>query len=410
MGRVVIIGGGFAGISVAKALRKSNLQIVMIDRNNYHQFQPLLYQVATSGLEPTAISFPLRAVFRGYPDFHFRMATVTAVDTDRNVVKTTIGDLSYDYLVTAAGADTNYFSMANIEKNSLSLKTIGEALALRNQIYRTMEAAIDVTDSVQLQSYLNFVIVGGGATGVELAGAVVELRNKILPRDYPEIDFSKMRVILMSAGGRLLEAFSEESSAQTLKDLTQMGVEVILNAQVADYMDNTVYYNGEMTLAARNLVWASGIIANRIDGIDKLGRGARIVVDEFNRIEGSQNIFAIGDQAIMTSTPHPQVAQVATQQGTKVGENIMRIMLNKELSPFVYRDKGSMATIGRNRAVAEIGKWRLHGIIAWIMWLFVHLLFIIGVRNKFTVMWDWAWSYITREQPLRSIVEIRKKR
>lgn len=409
MGRVIVVGGGFGGLSVAQILFGNDLQVVIIDRNNYHQFQPLLYQVATSGLEPTAISFPIRGILRDYRDVHFRMATVTAVDTKANIVHTTIGDLSYDYLVLAAGADTNYFGNKNIEQNSLPLKSISEALALRNQIYRTMEAAIDIEDQEERQPYLNFVIVGGGPTGVELSGAVVELRNKILPRDYPGIDFTKMRVILMNAGGRLLDTFSEKSSEQTLLDLQAMGVEVMLNTKVTDYNDNTVYYNDGQALGTRNLVWASGVIANKIPGIENLGRGARITVNDYNLVDGLDNVYAVGDQAIMSSSPHPQVAQVAMQQGQLVAKNILRHIRNQPQQPFKYIDKGSMATIGRNRAVVELKNLKLNGFIAWLMWLFVHLLFIIGVRNRFTVMWDWAWSYITREQPLRSIIVARRK-
>lgn len=410
VGRIVVVGGGFGGLATIKELKKTNLQIVMIDRNNYHQFQPLLYQVATSALEPTAISFPLRGVFRGYSDFHFRMATVTAVDRDANVVKTSIGDLTYDYLVLAAGADTNYFGMTNIAKNSFPLKSVGEALGLRNQIYKTMEAAIDIESEAERQSYLNFVIVGGGATGVELAGAVVELRNRILPKDYPDIDLGKMRVILLNASGRLLEAFSEQSSAQALKDLQTMGVEVMLNAKVNDYDQNVVHYNDGETIPARNMVWASGIIANKIAGVDtNLGRGSRIIVDRHNLIEGCTNVYAIGDQAIMVDYPMPQVAQVAIQQGWNVGKNIELQRQHKQINPFVYIDKGSMATIGRNRAVAELKGFKVHGFIAWIMWLTVHLFFIIGVRNRLIVVWNWAWSYITGEQPLRSIIEQKSK-
>lgn len=407
--RVVIVGGGFGGLAVAKALRRSSLQVVLIDKNNYHQFQPLLYQVATSGLEPTAISFPIRGVFRKHSNFHFRMASVIGVDTHSRIVKSSIGEIEYDYLVLAAGADTNYFSMENVRQNAMPLKSVSEALALRNQIYRTMEIAIDETDEDERQTYLNFVIVGGGATGVELAGAVVELRNRILPRDYPEMDFSKMRVILMNATDRLLEAFSQQSSMQTLSDLRAMGVEVMLNAKVTDYHDNEVFYNNGQTIKCRNMVWASGITANRVDGIDSVGRGGRIIVDSYNSVNGLSNVYAIGDQAIMESTPHPQVAQVALQQGRNVGLNIIRINENRSQKPFLYRDKGSMATIGRNRAVAELGQIKLSGFIAWVMWLFVHLLFILGVRNRFTVVTDWAWSYITRDQPLRSIIEARRR-
>lgn len=407
--RVVVIGGGFGGLSVVKTLRKSGFQIVLIDVNNCHQFQPLLYQVATSSLEPTAISFPLRRILRGYKDLHFLMARATGVDTKARVVHTSVGDVGYDYLVVSAGADTNFFSMESVRLNSLPLKNVNEALSLRNRIYRTMEFADRCSDENQRQAYLNFVIVGGGPTGVELAGAVAELRNKVLPKDYPSIDFAKMNIYLLNAGERLLESFSPQSSERTLRDLQKLGVKVMLNAKVSDYHEESVVYNNNQQIQAFNLVWASGIVANAIEGLDNTGRGRRIVIDEYCRVQGYENIFAIGDMAINNQKPLPQVAQVAIQQGRNAGLNIMNTDRGVALVVFNYFDKGSMATIGRNRAVAEVGRFRKGGFVAWVMWLFVHLYFIIGVRNKLHVLWDWCWSYVTRDQPLRSIIEADKK-
>lgn len=420
LGRVVVIGGGFGGIALIKSLLGSGLQVVLLDVNNYHQFQPLLYQVATSGLEPTAISFPLRSILRqehGVRDWHFRMTSVESLDLDSHTVRTAIGELKYDYLVIAAGATTNFFGIKGVEQSAMPLKSVGDALALRNQIYRTLEQAIDTEDPHEREVYLNFVIVGGGPTGVELAGAVAELRNRILPKDYPQIDFSQMKVILMNASDRLLEAFSAQSSTRTLQDLQAMGVDVMLNCRVHDYIDDTILYNESERLMTKNMVWASGITANRIEGIpaSSVGRGGRIMIDNFCQIitadDNSQysNVYAIGDIAAMQPTAHPQVAQVAIQQGKLVGQNIVRLIRNQEPQPFTYHDKGSMATIGRNRAVAEVSGFHLSGFLAWVMWLFIHLLFIVGVRNKFTVVIDWAWSYITRDQPLRSIIEASRK-
>lgn len=407
VGRVVVVGGGFAGIATVKALRKSGFQIVMFDRNNYHQFQPLLYQIATSGLEPTAITFPLRHLFCDYENFYFRMAQVIEVDRENNRLKTSIGEITYDYLILAAGTDTNYFGIKNIEQSALSLKNVGEALMLRNRVYQAMEQALRVSD--QQQEYLNFVIVGAGPTGVELCGALAELKNYILPKDYPEIDFAAMNIYLLNAADRILETFSEEGSTRAYNDLRSMGVDIVLSAKVSDYIDNKVIYNGDQSISTRNLVWSSGVIANKIEGISELGRGARILVDEQNKIQGCTNIYAIGDQALMITEQypagHPQVAQVAIQQGRNLGYNISK----GQQRPFTYNDKGSMATIGRNRAVAEIGRYKFQGFTAWVMWLMVHLLFIIGVRNRLAVMWDWAWSYMTRDQPLRSIIEVKKR-
>lgn len=403
--RVVVVGGGFAGLALVESLRGSGLQVVLLDTHNYHQFQPLLYQVATSGLEPTAISFPLRRVLRRHRDFHFRMASVTEVDSQAQIVHTDIGDLDYDFLVIAAGAKTNYFGIQNIEQQAFPLKSVAHALALRNHIYRTLELSIDISDLESRQPYLNFVIVGGGPTGVELAGALAELRNRTLPADYPDLDLTKMQVVLINASDRLLDTFSPQSSHRALTDLQHLGVQVLLNSRVYDYLDGKVLYNDNQSIPTETLVWVSGITANIIPGMPQTGRGARIAVDDYNRVQGLQNVFAVGDIAAMTGSTHPQVAQVAIQQARLVGQNIIRNIRNQQPQPFAYRDKGSMATIGRNRAVAEIKGKKINGFIAWIAWLFVHLLFIVGVRNKFTVIVDWAWSYTTHDQPLRSIIE-----
>lgn len=416
--RVVVVGGGFGGVALVRALlRRGRFQTVLIDRNNYHQFQPLLYQVATSGMEPTAISFPLRKVFRKGRDFHFRMTNAKAVDAARNVLHTSAGELHYDYLVLAAGTDTNYFGLENVERHALPLKSVGEALALRNRVLAAMEQAVRTPDRREQAELLNFVVVGGGPTGVELAGALAELQRRIFPKDYPELDISRsMRIYLLNASPRLLEGFSEESSARALRDLQKGGVEVVLGATVKDFDGHTVFYNEGQTIPARTVVWASGVIADPVEGIgqEHYGHGRRIQVDAFNRMEGSENIFVIGDQCLQTNDArypkgHPQVAQVAIQQGKTLAANLLRLADNRSPEPFAYKDKGSMATIGRNRAVAEIGGRRFGGFFAWALWLLVHLLFIIGVRNRLTVLFDWSWSYLTYDRPLRTIIRSAKK-
>lgn len=410
--RVVVVGGGFGGLSVIKKLRGEGFQIVLIDLNNYHQFQPLLYQVATSGLEPTAITFPLRSIFRFIPDFHFRMARVLSVDSVNSILQTSIGELKYDYLVLATGCDTNYFGLENIKQASLPLKSVGEALALRNHIYTALELAAKTEEKSQRERYLNFVIVGGGPTGVELAGAIAELKNSILPNDYRDIDFGNMNIILLNATNRLLEAFDIESSQRTLSDLQKMGVDVRLDSKVEDYVDGAVLYNGNERIITDNLIWVGGITANRIDGLQScIGKGGRMKVDRQCKAEGFDNIYVVGDGAIMENVDdkfaagHPQVAQVAIQQGALVGKNISLNCKGESGEIFKYFDKGSMATIGRNRAIAEINGLKVSGILAWLMWLFVHIMYIVGFRNRLLVLWDWSWSYITRDKPLRSIIE-----
>lgn len=410
--RVVVIGGGFGGLSLVKGLRNSGMQIVMLDRNNFHQFQPLLYQVATAGLEPTAIAFPIRKLLARHKDFHFRMTEVTQVRAEQNIIVTTDGELSYDYLVMATGTDTNYFGIESVRENAMPLKSIGEALALRNRILSILEKAQKLATPENISSYLNIVIVGGGPTGVELAGAVAELRNTIFPKDYPEIDFNLMHIYLVNASGRLLEAFSLASSAEALSRLEAMGVEVMLNTAVKQYDGATVSYGDSGTITSELVVWVGGVAASYPDGISSQvkGRGGRLKTDLFNRIEGYDNIFAIGDIALISCEKypagHPQVAQVAIQQGRNLAMNLLKGDFS---IPFSYYDKGSMATIGRDSAVAEISRYRFKGFIAWVLWLAVHLLFIIGVRNRLTVLFDWGWSYITYDRPLRTIIEARHR-
>lgn len=414
--RVVIVGGGFAGLTLARRLVKDkSFQVVMVDKDNYHEFPPLIYQVATAGLEPTAVSYPLRKSFRKYHDFHFRMAKVLRIDAQKREVHTSVGPLAYDYLVLAAGTGTNYFGMKDIQANAMPLKSVAEALALRNRILEMLEHAVRLESAERRKPYLTFVISGGGPTGVELAGAMAELRNKIFPKDYPELDMKEMKIYLLDAGPRLLTAFSEESSARALKDLQEYGIEVLLDTPVKAYDGKTVRHGGGQ-IESYTLVWASGVTATVIEGIGTgmLGHANRILVDGINRVSGVEHVFAIGDICLQSDDPkypkgHPQLAPVAIQQAHQLAKNLSRLVRNERTEPFRYLDKGTMATIGRNQAVAEIKGRKFGGFVAWALWLFVHLMYLVGFRNRMVVMFGWAWSYFTYDHPLRSILEAEKK-
>jgi NADH dehydrogenase len=408
--RVVIIGGGFAGLELGQRLDDKLFQIVLLDKNNYQQFQPLLYQVASSGLEPSAISFPFRKVFRNKKDFHFRMTEVTQVIPEENKLICSIGEIEYDYLVIANGTDTNYFGNDNIKNNAMPMKTVSEALGLRNTILSNLEKALLAVTDEEKAALLNIVVVGGGPTGVEISGALAEMKRYILPKDYPEINFDLMQIYLFEGADKLLGNMSEDSSTKSLEFLQQLGVKVQLNTLVKDYTDNKVILASGEEIISGTLIWASGVIANTLGGIkpELLGRGRRIKVDSNNRVESFENIFAIGDICLQTEEAypggHPQVAQVGKQQAKLLAENFSRLMNDQPLTAFSYKDKGSMATIGRNKAVVDIKDFKTQGFLAWCIWMFVHLLFIMGIKNKAFIFLDWVWSYITYDQPLRLIL------
>lgn len=409
--RVVIVGGGFGGLEVAKNLRKSGMQIVLIDKHNYHQFQPLIYQVASAGMEPSSISFPFRRIFQKYKDFYFRLAQVTGIDSANKKVITNIGSLSYDYLVLAAGATTNYYGNKNIQKMSMPMKSLSEATGIRNTILSNIERAITTEDPVLRQELLNIVVVGGGATGVELAGVLSEMKNTIIPRDYPELDSSLVNVYLIQGENKLLSAMASESSKSAIEFLHKMGVNVILSKLVTDYKDNKVILNDGSSIATRSLVWVSGIIGVALDGLDrdKYGRGRRILVDGNNKVVGLEGVYAIGDQCIMPNVDkaypngHPQLAQVSIQQGKLLAKNILKLEKGKKLKSFKYNNLGSMATIGRNKAVAEFTLFKTQGFFAWLLWLVVHLRSILGIRNRIVVLLNWLWNYVNYNQSLRLI-------
>lgn len=414
--RVVIVGGGFGGLKLANKLRNSDFQVVLVDRNNYHQFPPLIYQIASAGIEPSSISFPFRKIFQKRSNFFFRMAEVRSVFPEQNILQTSIGKVRYDYLVLAAGTTTNFFGNKNVEEHAIPMKNVSEAMGLRNALLENFERALTCASETERQELLNVVIVGGGATGVEVAGALSEMKNHVLPKDYPDMPSSLMNIYLIEAGTRLLPAMSEQTSQHVLNYLRKMGVNVLLNKMVTDYDHHRVILKDGSQIATRTFIWVSGVAAEKITNLDgeHLGRGARIIVDEHNRVKGFDNIFSIGDQCIMPEGDphypggHPQLAQVAIQQGKLLARNLKAQEKGKSLKPFRYRNLGAMATVGRNRAVAEFSTMKMAGFWAWIMWLVVHLRSILGIRNKSIVLFNWVWNYFSYAQSLRFIVYARK--
>ena len=419
--RVVIVGGGLGGLRLAEDLYGSGKQVVLIDKNNFHQFPPLIYQIASAGIDPSSISFPFRQIFRKRKDFYFRMAEARMVDTEKKILQTSIGKIDYDYLVLAAGATTNFFGNKNIEEWAIPMKTVPEAMGLRNALLSNFERALTCATEEERQELLNVVIVGGGATGVEIAGALSEMKRYVIPYDYPDMDSSLMHIYLIEAGDRLLAGMSQDSSKKAYDFLKSMGVDIQFGKMVTDYRDHKVIMKDGTEIPTRTFLWVSGIRANAMPGIseDHLGRGFRFKVDQFNRIPGLNDVFAIGDQCLQTTDPaypngHPQVAQVAIQQAKNLAKNIKRINEghadDNSLTPFKYNNLGSMATIGRNKAVVEIGKFHSQGFFAWILWLVVHLRSILGVKNKMMVLLNWLWKYVSYNDSIRMITYATKPR
>lgn len=417
--RVVIVGGGLGGLRLAEDLSKKDLQVVLIDKNNFHQFPPLIYQIASAGIDPSSISFPYRQIFRKRKNFYFRMAEARAVFPEKKILQTSIGKISYDYLVFAAGTTTNFYGNKNIEQWAIPMKTVPEAMGLRNALLGNLERALTCATEEERQELLNVVIVGGGATGVEIAGALSEMKRYVIPYDYPDMDSSLMHIYLLEAGDRLLAGMSKESSDKAYEFLKSMGVDIRFGKMVTDYRDHKVIMKDGTEIPTRTFLWVSGVKAQEITGIEMehLGRGFRIKVDEYNRIPGMEGIFAIGDQCLQTADPdypggHPQLAQVAIQQAALLAKNIVKIANGEtdSLEPFRYKNLGSMATVGRNKAVVEIGKFRSQGFFAWVLWLVVHLRSILGVKNKLMVMLNWLWKYVSYNDSIRMITYATKPR
>lgn len=408
--KVIIIGGGFGGIQLAKKLNKKEVDVLMLDRHNYHTFQPLLYQVATGGLEPDSIAFPLRKVFKSQRNLNFRVADVLEIVPSEKKVITDIGDYSYDYLVLATGSETNFFGQAEIEHYSMPMKTVPEALNLRSLILQNLEEALSEQNKVRKEALMTFVVVGGGPTGVETAGALAELRNHVLISDYPELDIKSLKIYLIEGGTRILEPFSEEASAKAKEFLENMGVIVMEKTRVKSYDGDIITYDEGQTITAKGVIWSAGVKGALIPGIDKaeIVRGGRIKTTTYNRIIGYDDIFAIGDLAYMETKDfphgHPGVAQTAIQQGQQLGDNLLRIINNETPHDFEYNDKGSMATVGRNKAVVDLKYWKFQGFFAWLTWMFVHLLFLVGFRNKAVTLMNWIINYFSYDRGTRVII------
>jgi NADH dehydrogenase len=413
--RLVIVGAGFAGLLLARGINPDHYQVVLLDRHNYHTFQPLLYQVATGGLEPGSIAHPLRKFIKRRPWVILRIAEVTGVDTQTQQLFTSIGSIGYDKLILATGSKTNFFGQQQLPEFAMRMKTIPQALDLRSYILQHFEEALLTSDLESRERLMTFVVVGGGPTGVETAGALGELKKHVLPKDYPELDLRRMQIHLIEAGDRVLAGMSVQASEKAARFLHELDVQVWLKAPVADYDGQTVVFGQGKKLSTALLIWTAGVVGALPDGLPKevIGRGGRLLVDEYSQLQALPNIYAVGDVALMTTknypNGHPMVAPVAIQQARHLVRNLNGMALGKKARPFVYFDKGSMATIGRNRAVVDLGRFRFQGFFAWFVWMFVHLMSIVGFRNRMVVFIDWFWNYISYDRALRLIIRPFKK-
>ncbi|WP_269684561.1 NAD(P)/FAD-dependent oxidoreductase [Flavobacterium lacustre] len=416
---IVIVGGGFAGLNLAKELlNEEGIHVTLVDKNNYNFFPPLIYQVATAFLEPSSISYPFRKFFAGKKNLQFRLGELQKVIPTENKIILNNGELTYDYLVFATGAETSYFGMENVKKNAIPMKTLNDAIEMRNTILKNLEKAAICKDIRKRRKLLTIVVAGGGPTGVELSGMFAEMRKNIFLKEYPELGTTASNIYLVDGGDALLSPMSKESQEDTLEAVTKLGVVVKLNSRVTDYVDDTVFFSNGETIQTKNLIWAAGVSAREFEGIptESYGRGKRLATDAFNKVNGTQNIYAIGDTCIQLTDKnfpggHPQVAQVAIQQGLNLAKNFKSMNQNKPLIPFVYKDKGAMAIIGKNKAVVDLPSPKLHfkGFFAWIIWLFVHLISLITYRNRILTFYNWMTAYFAKDQSLRMIIRPDKK-
>lgn len=408
--RIVIVGGGFGGIELAKKLRNKDVEVMMLDKHNYHTFQPLLYQVATGGLEADSIAFPLRKIFKGQKNLTFRVTEVQGVKPTENIIETSIGTIEYDHLVLATGSTSNFFGQTEIEHNAMPMKSIPEALNLRSLILQNLEAAQIATNPTTRAELLNFVVVGGGPTGVETAGALAELKKHVLKSDYPDLDINDVNIYLIEGSPELLGAMSTQAQKKSADFLHELGVTIMNNARVQGYDGRTLSLLDGQKIPASTVIWSAGVKGVVLDGLNTeiIVRGNRLKVNEINLVDGYANIYAIGDVAAMITTEfpngHPGVAPAAIQQGKQLAKNLLNIIEKKPVEAFKYFDKGAMATVGRNRAVVDLHKIRFQGVFAWFTWMFVHLMTLVGFRNKVVVFVNWVWSYFSYDRGTRLII------
>lgn len=417
--QIVIIGGGFAGINLAKKLlNHKDIEVTLVDKNNYNFFPPLIYQVATAFLEPSSISYPFRKFFAGKKNLQFRLGELQKVIPTENKIILNNGEMQYDILVFATGAETSYFGMENVKKNAIPMKTLNDAIEMRNTLLKNLEKAAICKDIRQRRKLLTIVVAGGGPTGVEISGMFAEMRKNILLKEYPELSTAASHIYLVDGGEELLSPMSKESQVDTLEAITKLGVVVKLNTRVVDFKEDTVFFADGNTIQTKNLIWAAGVSAREFEGIpaESYGRGKRMVTDAFNKVNATNNIYAIGDTCIQRNDAnfpegHPQVAQVAIQQGINLAENFKLMLENKPLKPFKYQDKGSMAIIGKNQAVVDLPKPKMHfkGFFAWLIWLFVHLMSLITYRNRINTFYHWMIAYFSKDQSLRMIIRPEKR-
>ena len=413
--KIVIIGAGFGGITIAKSLKNKPVEVLLIDQHNYHNFQPLMYQIATGGLEPDSIAYPVRRIFRNQKNISFRMAKVEKVEPENQVLHTSIGTITYDYLVIATGSTNNFFNFEPVKNKLLTLKSIPDALNMRSYIYQNLERALANEEGDPIEQLMNVAIVGGGPAGIELAGALSEMKHYVLPKDFPDLDFSKMQIHLYEMASELLSAMSKQASEKTLVYLKKLGVEVFLNAKVENYDGSTLKIENGSDFATDTVIWTAGVKAAGIDGIPKesITGGGRILVDTFNAVKNTENIFASGDVAACVTEDNPKglpmLAPVAQQQGKLLTKNLMKLIHNKPMKPFSYFNKGVMATIGRNKAVVDLPAWKFQGTFAWLVWMLVHIMSLVGFRNKIGAFLDWMTNYFTYDKPLGLIIRPYKR-
>ena len=410
--KIVVVGGGFAGINFISGIKNNpNFEITLVDSNNYNHFSPLLYQVATAFIEASNICYPFRKLFQGKPSLRFHLGSLVGIDYQNNTIETETETLDYDYLVLAVGTETNYFGIENVKAHSLPMKTIDDALNLRNHLLLSFEKAVQTNEKLEKEKYLNVVIAGGGPSGVEVAGMLAEMRQYLSKKEYPEFKNLHAKVFLVDMASVLLSPMSQTAQKEAKAVLTKLGVDIKLNTAVKDYIDGMVILDSGETISTNTLIWTSGVIGRQIIGLPTgaIGRGRRVLVNQYNQVTGTQNIFAIGDIALQTSdmtypNGHPQVAQVAIQQGNALANNIFRIAQNQELKAFSYQDRGSMAIISKYKAVADLPKFSFKGFFAWLIWLFIHILPIAGFRNKLKLSLNWFWHFMTNNPSLRLII------